>query len=216
MADVQRVLTSNEIDQRLSPEEAFYHGDGTDDSIYLLQDEGQHAVNHRAVFAATPRVGTLHYVYHSVPSDADRIAFIEQINGSSAGLVLGAGYQGHHGLPGENGEPYRHLAEIMKPDVDGKEVFERLWTFLERVSPIHDLLADKLDYLYAIMAGKRPEPRKETLAKAIQKAAKQNEVEELLCKLPKEPLRPKDYNTFSALRDLILSEEISLPSHQTA
>jgi hypothetical protein len=38
----------------------------------------------------------------------------------------------------------------------------------------------------------------------------------LLGKLPKELLLPQHYNTFCTLRDLILSEEVSLTPHQPA
>lgn len=211
MADVQRVRSSNDVDQLLSPVQAFYQDDGSDDRIYLLQDDGDFAANHRTKFAQTRRTGSLHFVYHSVPSEADRADFVDELKRSSPDLLMGAGCKGHHGIDGDLGEPYRLIAEIMKSDVGSKEQFEILWAFLERVSPIHDLLADKLDYLHAIMSGQRPEPRKETLAQAITKAGKSNEVKALVDKLPAEPLAPKDYDTFRTLRDLILSlEEASL------
>lgn len=207
MADVQKVRKSNEVDEMLSPEKTFYQDDGRDDRIYLLQDDGDFAAGHRTKFAETRRTGSLHFVYHSVPSEADRANFVNELKRSSPDLLMGAGYNGHHGLDGDRGEPYRLLAEIMKSNVGSEKQFEILWAFLERVSPIHDLLADKLDYLHAIMAGQRPEPRKETLAQAITKAGKSNEVKALVDKLPAEPLAPKDYDTFRTLRDLILSLE---------
>lgn len=132
---------------------------------------------------------------------------------------LSYGYVGMHEKDSTSGnhKPYCMLADLMLAvlNKNTKAIadwpFDALWGHLQAAFPIHDLLADKLDYLHAIMAGKRPELRKETLAKAITKARKSNEVKALVDKLPAEPLAPKDYNTFRTLRDLILSlEEASL------
>lgn len=158
-------------------------------------------------FAEETRTGSLHFVYHSIPGQDDRAKFINALRSAHSELRMGVGYAGEHNTANENGKPYRLGARILNSEAgaDVQVTFDALWTLLENLDPIENLLADQLDYLHAVMAtGNAPGKLGTALGKAVATARKQADMTRLVEALGGKAYETSQYATFTELRDLVL------------